>query len=80
MAENNFQRFFSVDFDRTLQVNPHDLLNSFEELIEEPPISIVNNGKTSFTVKCASKTRLPTNLEILNAKRLATRCSMNLMF
>ena len=57
MAENNFQRFFAVDFDRTLQVNPHDLINSFEELIEEPPITIVNNGKTAFTVKCASKTR-----------------------
>ena len=34
-------------------MNPYDVVDAIEVLIREGTVSLVNNGKTSFSIKCA---------------------------
>ena len=81
-TENKLHRFFTVGFDPTLtlKVNPYDLTNSIEELTGKPPISIVKNGKTAFTVKCASKTQSIKLLSLNKVGSIPCKTSLHLRF
>ena len=56
-TENAYKRFFIVYFEPTLirTIDAYDVVGSAEKLTGVAPVSLVINGKTSFSIKCASQ-------------------------
>ena len=65
--ENAYKRFFVVDFEPTLirTINSYDVVDAIEELTEEAPVSLVDNGKTSLSIKCASSLQATKKLSLV---------------
>jgi len=68
-AENAHKRFFVVGVEPTLirTINPYDVVDTIEKITGKAPVSLVNNSKTSFSIKCDSSlqaSRIPSLVQL----------------